>query len=70
MRRQPPALLLLPIALVLLLTASPAAGDTIYFKNGTSIEVANAREIEGYVVYNAGKEVYKVPRSQVERIVK
>lgn len=70
MRRQPPALLLLTIAVVLLLTASPAVGDTIYFKNGTSIEVANAREIEGYVVYNAGKEVYKVPRSQVERIVK
>ena len=50
------------------LVCVPAAADTIYLKNGTSLVVDRAREKDGQVEYVMGGTTYRIPKSKVERI--
>jgi len=54
--------------LLLLAICAAAWGDTIHFKNGTSITVDKAVENGPNVDYFVGATKYTVPKSSVERI--
>jgi tetratricopeptide (TPR) repeat protein len=62
------ALVLGCVAVGVSLVCAPAAADTIYLKNGTSLVVDRAREKDGQVEYVMGGTTYRVPKNKVERI--
>ncbi|HZR33601.1 MAG TPA: hypothetical protein VFA76_17280 [Terriglobales bacterium] len=55
------------IGLVLSLTCI-ACADTIYFKNGTSIQIDKATEKDGKIEYFIGSTRYTIPQTSVQRV--
>src|SRR4051812_4678191 len=55
------------IGLVLSLTCF-ACADTIYFKNGTSIQTDKATEKDNQIEYFVGSTRYSIPKTSVQRV--
>jgi len=56
------------LALLFLLVATIARGDTLYLKSGMSITVTKAQEKDGKIEYWVGEDEYSIDKSEVVKI--